>query len=363
MASTYPQAVYKPLGAQSEPTMRAHDIVCLHTMVGYLSSTDRYFRAANGRGYDGTESHYGVGGPWGSDGAANLDGTVWQWQDRGHQADANVDGNPRVISVETADNAPRFASDIKGWSPAQIDAIVDLLIWETSVEAHAKCPSSWECHKSGIPRQLIPDTKPGRRGIGYHRQGVPGYVSAGGEEWSISTGKVCPGGERIAQLRNVILPRVQAADAAKRKPNPDAPADKPTPKPGGSTRTPRALGVSSRGDKGPVVVLWQRAAGATPDGIFGPGTEADVKALQRHLGVGADGAAGLATLKAYLADAGTLSRGDNGTPVRFVQAIAGLGTDGDFGPLTDTAVREMQRWGGLAADGVVGPATRAKIVR
>lgn len=363
MASTYPHALYKPLGPQSEPTMHAHDIVCLHTMVGYLSSTDRYFRTANGAGYDGTESHYGVGGPWGSDGAANLDGTVWQWQDRGRTADANMDGNGRVISIETADNAPRFAADIKGWSAAQIDAIVDLLIWETSVEAHAGCPSSWTCHDHGIPRALIPDSKPGRRGIGFHRLGIDPWRVAGGEKWS-NPGKECPGGARIAQLKDVVLPRVQAAAGAQRKPAPNAPGnDVPAPKPAGGTRTPRPLGVSSQGGRGPVVELWQRAAGATVDGIFGSGTTADVKALQHRLGVAADGAAGPGTLKAYLADAGVLQRGDNGTPVRFVQAIAGVGTDGAFGVNTETAVREMQRWAGLGADGVVGPGTRAKIVR
>ena len=47
---TYPAAVHKPLGPQTEPRMTGHDIVCLHTMAGYLSSTDRYFRAANGAG-------------------------------------------------------------------------------------------------------------------------------------------------------------------------------------------------------------------------------------------------------------------------------------------------------------------------
>ena len=86
---TYPAAVHKPLGPQTEPRMTGHDIVCLHTMAGYLSSTDRYFRAANGAGYIGTESHFGVGGRWGGDARAGLDGTVWQWQDLMHQADAN----------------------------------------------------------------------------------------------------------------------------------------------------------------------------------------------------------------------------------------------------------------------------------
>ena len=39
---TYPGAAYKPLGPQTEPRMTGHDVVCLHTMVGYLSSTGVY---------------------------------------------------------------------------------------------------------------------------------------------------------------------------------------------------------------------------------------------------------------------------------------------------------------------------------
>ena len=123
---TYPGAAYKPLGPQTEPRMTGHDIVCLHTMVGYLSSTDAYFRTANGAGYQGTESHFGVGGRWGKDGTLGLDGTVWQWQDLAHQADANLDGNPTVISVETADNAAR---QIQPWTPAQVESLARLLAW------------------------------------------------------------------------------------------------------------------------------------------------------------------------------------------------------------------------------------------
>jgi hypothetical protein len=33
-----------------------------------------------------------------------------------------------------------------------------------------------------------------------HRYGVPGYMPAGAEQWSNSTGKACPGDRRIAQL-------------------------------------------------------------------------------------------------------------------------------------------------------------------
>jgi hypothetical protein len=222
----YPGAEYRPLGRQSEPRMTAHDIVCAHTMVNSLAGADRYFRTQNGPGFDGTESHYGVGGDWGDDVPARLDGVVWQWQDRTHQADANgPDGNDRVISIETADNAPRRSADIEPWTDAQVEALVDLITWECSPAAHADCPPGWACRrgvtwrgvKVAIPPVLVVDTKPSRRGLAVHRQGVlhsrgldvAGFLVTDGERWSTSVGKECPGDERARQFTEVVIPEVQ----------------------------------------------------------------------------------------------------------------------------------------------------------
>lgn len=81
MQVRYPGASWRPLGTQSEPLITPRVLV-FHTMVGYLRGTDSLFRR---EGYTGTESHFGVGGPW--DGGA-LDGAVWQWQSIDRQADA-----------------------------------------------------------------------------------------------------------------------------------------------------------------------------------------------------------------------------------------------------------------------------------
>jgi hypothetical protein len=195
----YSGAAWKPLGTQTEPKIVHADIVCLHTMVGYLKSTDAYFRD---EGYDGVESHFGVGGIWGPDAAAGLDGVVWQWQDTTHQADANgPDGNGYTISIETADNAPQDADDLKPWTERQVDAIVELV--------------TWVCRTHDIPAQLVPDTKPGRRGIAYHAQGCTPNIVPGGDAWSTKAGKVCPGNARISQIKSTIVPRVQAALAGK----------------------------------------------------------------------------------------------------------------------------------------------------
>lgn len=186
---------WRPLSSeQSQLKIERHDIICLHTMVGFLTSTDAMFKKD---GFGGVESHFGVGGIWGGDKAADLDGVVYQWQDTEFRADANLGGNHRVISIETADNAPKAAKDIEEWTPKQVTAIIRLV--------------AELCRKYDIPATLVPDSKSTRRGIAFHRQGIDPWRVADGEVWSKSRGKECPGDRRIAQLKSVIIPGVQRA--------------------------------------------------------------------------------------------------------------------------------------------------------
>lgn len=174
---------WRPLASNwaAQGRLARHDIICLHTMVGSLTGTDQYFRRD---GYGGVEAHFGVGG----------DGTVYQWQDTDYRADANLNGNHRIISIETADHGPEFpkwsGSDVPAWTPAQIEQIAQII---------ARC-----CRHYGIPCALVPDSRPERRGIAYHRQGCDPWRVAGGELWSSAYGKVCPGDRRIAQIPQVI---------------------------------------------------------------------------------------------------------------------------------------------------------------
>lgn len=214
MVINYPNARWKPLGVQTEPRMTSHDIVCIHTMVGYLHSTDYYFKYINGPGYKGTESHFGIGGKWGTDIQKKYDGVVFQWQDLAFQADANLDGGRNVISIETADNAPKRDTDIDSWTPKQVDAIVHLISWLCSKEAHKNCPKNWACYNSGIPMKLITNTKLGNRGLAYHAQGISPNLVSGGIAWSEIRGKTCPGPRRIAQFKNEIIPTIQNKGAS-----------------------------------------------------------------------------------------------------------------------------------------------------
>lgn len=211
-AYRYPDAQERYLGSlpPSEPKMTSHDVICVHTMVGTLWGTDAFF---HDQGWSGTESHYGTG----------FDGETLEWCPLDHQADANLNGNPYVISIENADKGEGFpewtGSNVPTFTAAQINRLVDLIDRLCSPEAHVSCPSSWQCHKVGIPRVVIPDTKPGRRGIGWHRQGIDPWRVSGGVKWSNSDGKVCPGDRRVDQIVNEIVPRV----AAKAQPAPEPP--------------------------------------------------------------------------------------------------------------------------------------------
>jgi len=59
-----------------------------------------------------------------------------------------------------------------------------------------------------------------------------------------------------------------------------------------------------------------------------------------------------------------VKRGSTGTAVKEVQRLIGVSpADGIFGPGTEAAVKAWQTKNGLTADGIVGPATKAKMSR
>ena len=61
-------------------------------------------------------------------------------------------------------------------------------------------------------------------------------------------------------------------------------------------------GVLRKGMKGDGVRIMQKALGISADGIFGPGTEKQLKAWQSHNGLTADGICGPATFSKLLDD-------------------------------------------------------------
>lgn len=196
-----PMAERRSLGRALSKVPLQHDIICLHTMVGTLEGSYSWSKRPGG-----TYWHFGISG----------NGKTIQCQDLRYRSAANLNGNWRVIPIETADTyegiwgPPPSCGRVPAWTAKQIDAIVDLV--------------AWLCARFNIPPVLIPDTKPGRRGIAYHRQGIPPHLVPGGEKWSNAAGKCCPDSARIHQLVTIVIPRVQAR--LKAAPSPTAPKSK-----------------------------------------------------------------------------------------------------------------------------------------
>lgn len=160
-------------------------------------------------------------------------------------------------------------------------------------------------------------------------------------------------------------------------PNPNAPDGNPYAEP---TAT---LQNGSRGD-GVRWVQWQlnNVCGADCgkiDGIFGSGTAAAVRAVQKAAKIAVDGIVGKDTRTAlaaaavggeteplcpYAPPAVNLRSGSTGEGVKWVQwQLDRLGyapgkIDGIFGAATDKAVRAFQKAAKLAIDGIVGTNTR-----
>nr|WP_281381524.1 peptidoglycan-binding protein [Conexibacter arvalis] len=141
------------------------------------------------------------------------------------------------------------------------------------------------------------------------------------------------------------------------------------------TGTAAAATVVEKGDRGGDVKKLQRALGVRADGVFGPGTKKALRKFQARTGLHVDGVAGPATWKALKrseANTARISRSEVrvggktrviGHTVRAVQRELGVPADGVFGPQTLKALKRFQRAHGLVADGVVGPATWRALTR
>lgn len=154
-------------------SMTRYDIVCVHTIVGHAPAHAAHF-------------------------STDGDGTIMQSRDTKYRSGANLEGNHRVISIENEDHGPFFktwtGSNVPALTAPQVESIAKILAW---------------AHKThGVPLQLCPNSRPGSRGLAFHRQGIDGNFSngrvEGGEHWSTSGGKVCPGDNRIKQIPAIL---------------------------------------------------------------------------------------------------------------------------------------------------------------
>lgn len=143
-------------------------------------------------------------------------------------------------------------------------------------------------------------------------------------------------------------------------------------------------GLLRRGDFGPAVAEVQERLRISADGIYGPNTEAAVRAFQRSKGLAVDGIVGPNTLAALkktttpkkqpvktVLKTAVLRVGSRGAAVKRLQAglnkafpaYSRLKVDGIYGPATANVVRNFQRRSGLPADGIVSPHTRKALAK
>ena len=144
---------------------------------------------------------------------------------------------------------------------------------------------------------------------------------------------------------------------------------------GAPGRTGSCATVGS-GAAGPAVAALQAAVGATPDGDYGPLTAGAVRAWQvrHHLAPsGAVDPATWAALPSSVDAAGcgaavrlpagapggcaTVARGDRGAAVAALQRALGVSADGIFGPHTAAALLDSQRRHHVPATGLTDPQT------
>ncbi|MEA2665578.1 MAG: hypothetical protein QOI11_2522 [Candidatus Eremiobacteraeota bacterium] len=111
----------------------------------------------------------------------------------------------------------------------------------------------------------------------------------------------------------------------------------------------------------------QRALGIPADGVYGPQTKRAVRRYQARHGLSVDGIAGPQTLRSLGGGQGATrvasfhKTSHRGGGVAALQRALGVSADGVFGPGTEAAVKSYQRRHGMTADGVVGPATRGAL--
>jgi peptidoglycan hydrolase-like protein with peptidoglycan-binding domain len=156
------------------------------------------------------------------------------------------------------------------------------------------------------------------------------------------------------------------ANASKHKPS-DAGRSQKRTQGGRVVALQRALGVTADGDFGPAteraLKRWQRAHGLVADGVAGPQTRAALglgpgRVLKRERRLGSTGGHGH---RPSSGGGGGHKRGPRGGGVVALQRALGVTADGDFGPATERALKRWQRAHGLVADGVAGPQTRAAL--
>lgn len=315
MSAIYPGAKWRPIGVNFTDKKRARtDVIAIHSSASSASSLFGWFSNLKARA--SSHLHLPYEGLSGLEQYVDLDKVSW----------ATGDGNSRAVSIEVA-GVPSGKPN-EPFTDAQVDGLVEIV--------------AFLARRYSIPLVAMMSSAPGQRGVGWHRLGVDGNFPAlpsplagrrqrgGGERWSSAFGKVCPGDARIEQIvgKGGVIERARALldDDLGGKPDVDG---KPTAKPG--------TGKPSR-----IVV----------DGFWGPAT---TRRLQAVLGTKVDGVLsgqvqGPWNRNLRSASWSSASKASGSDAIRALQRKIGVKADGFLGPNT---VRALQRRYGTPQDGAI----------
>jgi murein DD-endopeptidase MepM/ murein hydrolase activator NlpD len=176
------------------------DCVILHTAASNGDSLQAWFNNPSAQ----ASSHFYV----------RKSGVVEQYIDSKYMSWANVQGNPRSVTIETEGLGD------EAWTAKQVQAIVALC--------------QWACKTHGIPVRQMASSAVTEKGIGWHRLGCDGNYPTtgilrgrnqrgGGQDWTGAAGygRACPGDKRIEQMPGIIAAvSGKKVKVAKAKPQP-----------------------------------------------------------------------------------------------------------------------------------------------
>lgn len=192
MTEWFPKARKRPIARFATPRRKPINALVLHVTVSPAASMFNYFSRPNSGGC--------------SSGHVAKDGTIEQYLSAAWRDAATVDARDRSFSLETQGAWPSSVAQTEPWTDEQIESIAQVAAW-----LHTD---------HGLPLRLMTSSKSDEAGIGWHRLGIDGNFPAlpnplagriqrgGGEAWSTSRGKACPGDAKILQVP-AILARAQ----------------------------------------------------------------------------------------------------------------------------------------------------------
>jgi hypothetical protein len=114
-----------------------------------------------------------------------------QYIDLDYVAYTSRDGNPSMASFESQGGVGTAAQvNAEPWNDNQIRLAAVYLRHLHDTE--------------GVPLQLMPDSRPWSRGFATHRLGIDPWRVSGGELWTKSYGKLCPGDRKHEQRIDIV---------------------------------------------------------------------------------------------------------------------------------------------------------------